>query len=301
MKLDLLATTPSWTETRYPTLTTANLSLNDTDGVDASSNALSRHTYCTGIYDYDDDELIYAGGQALAGATGVGTSTVSRVEYSVDETAWTNTGIANVPTGDGGSAHHGHYLEDGYFVAIKSGSGQLHLYDKTASSWSTKSTEYGGSNPAGCSLYDSKRGRVIIFGYHASNVLVINPWIGGGATQATTSVPGGLTLSSDQCGGVYDSYLDKYVFWDGGTAIYELDPYTWAWSTPTLDTQTVTPSNPPANGTFNRFQYIEPRSGVFPEGGYIICNGTDESTYFYYVEPASGGASPRNILLLGVG
>ncbi len=77
--LDLLAGTPAWVRHRDPTEDTADLSLDDTDGVDALGNAISRHTYNTHAYNYDDDEFAFFGARVLAGGLAVGSGKVSRL------------------------------------------------------------------------------------------------------------------------------------------------------------------------------------------------------------------------------
>ncbi len=166
--------------------------------------------------------------------------------------------------------HHGHYIGDDEYIVAGSATADYHIFNRTANDYTTLQANFPENTnlPSnGCSLWDSKRGRLIIFGYDSADIFVLNPFMGGGKIEVTpTSKPAGLNISNAQVGGVYDSYIDKYVFWDGGEALYLLDPVTWAFSEPTLDTQTVTPTNPTTNGTYNRFQYIKP-CDEYPEGG----------------------------------
>lgn len=290
--LDLLAGTVAWARHRNPTSATANLSLNDSDGVDALGNALARHTYNYQCYDWDNDEFVFFGGNALAGGSATASAKVLRLKYSINKTTWVTSGVADVPTfGGSEAAWHAWYIGDGEFVVCPGGGNGFAKYIKSSNSYVISNTNgLLGSMPYGCSLWDSKRGRMVIFGYHASEITMLNPIVGGAAEQATSGVPGGLTFSDDGIGGVYDSYLDKYVFWQGGTSLYFLDPTTYVWSTRSLPSQTITPTAPTPNGTFNRFAYIRP-TATYTQGAYIIVNGVDESTYLFSASDSGGGTN----------
>jgi hypothetical protein len=289
--LDLLAVTVAWARHRNPTSATANLSLNDSDGVDALGNALARHTYNYQCYDWDNDEFVFFGGNALAGGSATASAKVLRLKYSINKTTWVTSGVADVPTfGGSEAAWHAWYIGDGEFIVCPGGGNGYAKYIKSSNSYVVSNTNgLLGSMPYGCSLWDSKRARMVIFGYHASEITLLNPIVGGAAEQATSGVPGGLTFSDDGTGGVYDNYLDKYVFWQGGTALYFLDPITYVWSTRSLPTQTVTPTAPTPNGTFNRFAYISP-TATYSQGAYIVVNGVDESTYLFSASDSGGGS-----------
>lgn len=294
--LDLLAGTIAWTRHRDPTPNTADLNLNSSTGVDNLGAAIARHTYSYSCYDPDEDEFVFFGGSALAGASAAASAKVMRLQYP-DKTTWVTTGFADVPAAGGSeSAWHAWYVGDGEFIIAPVLGNGFFKYIRSSNSYVTSTTSgVIGSMPGGASLWDSKRGRMVIFAYHASEITLLNPITGGAAEQATTSVPGALSFSDDGTGGVYDSYLDKYVFWDGGTALFDLDPITYTWSTRSLPAQTVTPSAPAASGTYNRFAYI-PASATYPEGAYIIVNGVDEPTYLFFAEDETPVIATRGLL-----
>lgn len=299
--LDLLAGTIAWAMHRSPTAATADLSLNDSDGVDALGNAIARHTYNYQCYDWDSDEFVFFGGNALAGGSASASSKVLRLQYGTNKTTWVTTGFADVPSfGGSEAAWHAWYIGDGEFIVVPGGGNGFAKYIKSSNSYVTSNTNgLIGSMPVdSCSLWDSKRGRMVLFGYHANEVTLLNPITGGAAEQVTTSVPGGITFTTDTIGGIYDSYLDLYVFWQGGEDLYFLNPVTWVWTTRSLSTQTVTPTAPATNGTYNRFAYISP-TATYPEGAYIIVNGVDESTYLFFVAAAAGATGSLAVTLGG--
>ena len=281
-----------WERHRDPTPDTADLALNDANGtgLDDLGAPCARHTYNYPAYDFNRDEFWFFGGAFLAGDPPPGSSSVLKLPYRLTDQTW-NSGYTAKPSGGASSVRgHVHYLEDGEFGIIDYSATAFHKYNVIGDSYEawTPGNAASTAPSTGCSLYDKKRGRIVIFGYNAANVYIAHPHIGGAVVKTCTSVPGGLTFNSQIVGGCYDEYLDKYVFWDGGEALYDLDPITFAFTTRTLPTQTVTPTSAATNGTFNRFQYIRPCT-VFPTGAYVVVNATDESTYLFYdVEVTSG-------------
>lgn len=104
-------------------------------------------------------------------------------------------------------------------------------------------------------------------------------------TPVTSGDAGGIAIESvNGPGFVYDPLSDRFVAWNGGTAVYLLNPADWKWSrVNAAATNSVDPGAPNKNGTYGRFRYV-PSKNVF-----IVVNRTNELVYAYKL---TDGASP---------
>lgn len=103
--------------------------------------------------------------------------------------------------------------------------------------------------------------------------------------RQTIAISGDQTMVNARYPGIaYDPVTDRIVGWNGGASVYSLnlDTRTWTKINP-APTNTVTPSNPPGQGTYGRWRYV-PSKNVF-----IVVNSIDENVYIYKL---SAGSSP---------
>jgi len=79
-------------------------------------------------------------------------------------------------------------------------------------------------------------------------------------------------------GFIFNPVREKFVLWNGGVNLYEIDPDTWVCTQVTINpSNTVTPTTKQPNGTYGRFQYIPSKQA------YIGVNGTTENVYIFKV------------------
>jgi hypothetical protein len=95
-------------------------------------------------------------------------------------------------------------------------------------------------------------------------------------------------MSGKAPGFQYDPVNDRFIAWDGGTALYALsipsDPRngTWQWSVVAADTaNTVDPGPAAANGTYGRFRYVPSLHAV------VVVSAADRPVYLRKLERPS--------------
>jgi hypothetical protein len=150
-------------------------------------------------------------------------------------------------------------------------------YDPVANSWQTYS-DWSSQVPA-ITLYASAAvspsdKQMVAVG--AGQYFVWNLSTPSSASSPTANGNGSVVISQQAPGFAFDSAIGKYVGWAGGATVYTLDPKTLVWTTvPPASGNSVTPTDPPGQGTYGRFQY-SPKKNVF-----VVVNGIDQSVYVY--------------------
>jgi hypothetical protein len=80
-----------------------------------------------------------------------------------------------------------------------------------------------------------------------------------GNTVGQVTIPaasGDLTAQNGASPGfAWDSAINEFVGWNGGSTLYTLDPHSWQWTAHAAAAGSATPTAPAGNGTFGRFQY----------------------------------------------
>lgn len=83
-------------------------------------------------------------------------------------------------------------------------------------------------------------------------------------------------VTSRNPGFEYDPVIDKFIGWNGGAAVFMLDPVSLEWRRiPPADTNRVIPTAANPNGTFGRFRYIPSRNA------YIVVNDVRQNVFIY--------------------
>jgi len=154
-------------------------------------------------------------------------------------------------------------------------------YDPVANTYTQRGTIGAGryTNPTGA--IDPVRRLFVTVGSGKVSVWDLNTW--QYSQPATTG--GSSVVNNSAPGFKYDPVRHTFIGWVGGATVYELDPSTWAWTARSpAPTNTVIPTNAPAQGTFSRFQYIPSKNA------YIAVNSVDEDVYVYKL--SSGTPAP---------
>jgi hypothetical protein len=103
-----------------------------------------------------------------------------------------------------------------------------------------------------------------------------------GAITALASTGDQSIVEGNSPGFVFHPPSGKFVGWNGGANLYQLDPATWAWTV--FPIGGVVPTAPAVNGTFGRFRY-DPGLDCF-----VVVNDISQPV-FQVTEPFSGGSS----------
>jgi hypothetical protein len=166
--------------------------------------------------------------------------------------------------------------------------GSLMRYEPGAQRWTTyPASPYIeiDSSPA----IDSKRNKLVAVGsYPGGRQLIV--WDlnrpGDPPQRPTSSGPSDPELA-DAPGFDYDPVSDKFVAWIGGTAVYTLDPVTWAWQrVAAAGTNSADPGAPLLNGTFGRFRYVQSKNA------FILANGINQDVFYYKLAAGAGTRVP---------
>ncbi len=163
--------------------------------------------------------------------------------------------------------------------------GRLVKFDpvtRTSSTYTFTAMEYYGT----AAIDPTRHIMVSIGGYDGRQFLVWdldNP----GAPPTSPSTSGDTFLESKNAPGfAFDPVSGKFVGWDGGTSVYLLDPDTWNWTrVDAASSNTVSPTEPEARGTYGRFRYIPSKNA------FIVVNRTNEDVYYYKLTSGAGTGS----------
>lgn len=220
--------------------------------------------------------------------------------WSFDRTslAWAYHGLAMASPGGNyvGEAGIGCFDSVGNRAYGTSGSGAgaggigLYSIDATTGSVSTHAVDHGRQPRSGGIAHDLRL------------MVLVNPYEDDIAVLDLTNIAAGVYYKTpsnsslfpgDGAGCVYHAASRGFLFHDGyGATIRKLsipaDPVngTWAWSEVTADgSNAVTPSSPPAAGTYSKFNIINDMGNG--QSCLTLCNGTTEGVYVYKL-PAGG-------------
>lgn len=190
-----------------------------------------------------------------------------------------------------------------YFYHTANGKGELASYNANTDTWK----QYGGGNgfpkeTYNSSLYctaavDPVDKLFVAVGYQCMGSTgtgigawdISNPRASYITGYRPTATGVGVTAiqQAHNPGFIWDSAINKFVAWSGGSTVYTLDPTTWAWTAVIPSSaNTVTPTAANPQGTFGRFQY-DPKLNVF-----VVVNATNQDVYIY--KPDFNAAPPSN-------
>ena len=106
--------------------------------------------------------------------------------------------------------------------------------------------------------------------------------------KLATTGPQDIVESARNPGFQYDPVLDRFVAWDGGAALFTLDPATWEWRKhePAAGNK-VTPTAACANGTYGRFRYIPSKNA------YVVVNDVKQNVFIGRLSDRAAEPVPR--------
>jgi hypothetical protein len=238
----------------------------------SDGNPVSRHTYGGLSYLPASDRFWINGGSRYCGG---GAGGVDTWEYSFSTRTWTQRG--NAPDGTLGNvaaydAQTGHVFMRGYRNFME--------YNPTTGAWTTKG-EYGPgeSSDAMTAAVDPNRRLFVEIGEGRLRVWNFNTF-----SYTEPAGTGCSSLKNAKAPGFsFDSSINKFVGWAGGSTVYSLDPTNWS-CTAHAPTNNVTPSAPAGHGTYGRFQFIPAKNA------YVVVNSIDSNVYFYKLSSGSGSS-----------
>jgi hypothetical protein len=239
----------TWSRATEPSTSVSQNAMHYPDGKPSS-----RHTYNMLVYAPNVDRFIAVGAGSTYGETGGSGSTVDAFDFATN--TW--SARASIPSAAGYAAMYGSVAAydagNGHIWFHDTLSGTLREYDPVANSWQVRVSNY--LEDYSTAAVDPVRRLLVTVG-GKTGLLV---WNLNSPTSSPTkpATSGDKTIESAQAPGfVYDSASKMFVGWDGGTAVYTLNPSTWVWTKVNPSgSNTVTPTTSEARGTYGRFQYI---------------------------------------------
>jgi hypothetical protein len=269
--------TLSWSRLTNPSTPNTNNSGTYGDGTPSS-----RHTYATVAYLPNVDRMFNAGGAIYQSGNGNNMTWF----FNFSNNTWQRRTDAPSPS-NGECCGHAAAYDPVTGHVFRSHGGGLSEYDPNNNTW----TNHGGSSPSlyiNAAIAPADRLMVAVgggsYGVAGTYYWRLNP-LSGALNKASTSGDKTVELGAAP-GFAWSSSANVFVGWNGGSAVYTLDPKTWVWTKidPAV-ANTVIPTAPNSRGTYGRFQYV-PAMNVF-----VLVNRVNEDVYIY--KPAFGGsASP---------
>jgi hypothetical protein len=269
--------TLSWSRLTNPSTPNTNNSGTYGDGTPSS-----RHTYGAVAYLPNVDRMFNAGGAIYQSGNGNNMTWF----FNFSNNTWQRRTDAPSPS-NGECCGYAAAYDPVTGHVFRSHGGGLSEYDPNNNTW----TNHGGSSPSlyiNAAIAPADRLMVAVgggsYGVAGTYYWRLNP-LSGALNKASTSGDKTVELGAAP-GFAWSSSANVFVGWNGGTALYTLDPKTWVWTK--IDpaaANTVIPTAPNSRGTYGRFQYV-PAMNVF-----VLVNRVNEDVYIY--KPAFGGsASP---------
>lgn len=279
--------TLAWSRVTEPSTTILQDALYYPDGKPSA-----RHTYNMLVYVPDPvDRFIAVGAGSTYGETGGSGSSVDAFNFATN--TWSRH--ASIPSAAGYASMYGSIAAydagNGHVWFHDTLTGTLREYDPVADTWQVRVSNY--LEDYSTAAIDPVRRLMVTVG-GKSGILI---WDLNNPTSAPfkpASTSGDAAIQSAQAPGfVYDSASKLLVGWDGGSAVYTLNPPlnpktgTWVWTKVNpAGSNTVTPTASEARGTYGRFQYV-PSKNVF-----VAVNRTTEDVYFYRLSNSGAATAP---------
>ena len=233
-------------------------------------NPAARHTYNALQYAPNVDLFFSLGAGSTFGERGGSGDSVDAFDF--DTLQW-DTDRQGVPPTRRYSSYFGtisaYDPKTGTIWYHKGFTGDLAQYDPAADSWTT----YRSTYIAFYATADIDPDRHIMVAAGHDQIFVWDLDNPGPPTIPPTS--GDKTIEAAQAPGFqFDPVLKKFVGWNGGDAVYILDPDTWVWTKVNAAASNSTvPTAAERRGTYGRFRYV-PSKNI-----YVVANRTKENVY----------------------
>lgn len=233
------------------------------------NNPSARHTYNSLEYAPNVDRYMSLGAGSTYGERGGGGNAVDAFDF--DSLTWSRR--TGVPATRGYSSFYGAITaydpKTGSIWYHKGFSGDLAQYNPVSDSWTTYPSTY--LEFYATAAIDPERHIMVAAGNDQIFVWDLdNP-----GRPAVPGTSGDKTIEGAQAPGFqYDPVLKKFVGWNGGDAVYILDPDTWTWTKiSAAASNTTVPTSAERRGTNGRFRYVPSRNI------YVVANRTFENVY----------------------
>jgi hypothetical protein len=219
----------------------------------------SRHTYGYLVFDPAENRFCSLGSAGGFPSGQTGTSEI--VCYDFDDRRWSPAGENPYVSVNSTSAVDDH----GRAWYLSGATANVLAYDFATG----ESTEHASTlGVSGTAAIDTLRQRVVVAGPDGAIVTLDLASPDALVDQAHTG-----SAAIDRFPGFdYAASEDRFYAWDGGTAVYALDPETFAWTA--IPTTGDDPGPSMSNGTYGRFRWA-PNLGVF-----VLVNAASSYTDF---------------------
>lgn len=148
----------------------------------------------------------------------------------------------------------------------------VHRYDPATNSYTAQFSGVLGAGEEPMAALDVKRRLFVVVGNGKAHVAELAT---KRVRKLTTSGPQNVVAARGP-GFEWDSSIQKFVGWAGGTSVYVLDPATWTWTErPAASSNTVTPTMATRLLQFGKFRYV-PSMNL-----YVSVGGTGQSVFAY--------------------
>jgi hypothetical protein len=152
----------------------------------------------------------------------------------------------------------------------------VHRYHPATNSYTTQFSGVLGAGEEPMAALDVKRRLFVVVGNGKAHVADLAT---KRVQKLTTSGPQNVVAARGP-GFEWDSSIEKFVGWAGGTSVYVLDPTTWNWTErPAASSNTVTPTIATRLLQFGKFRYV-PSMNL-----YVSVGGTGQSVFAYRLAP----------------
>ncbi|MES2356112.1 MAG: hypothetical protein V4568_17245 [Pseudomonadota bacterium] len=245
-------------------------------------NPVSRHTYGGLAYVESTDQLFSQGGSLYNSGNGTRATWV----FDFKTSAWQRKH-------DNESGAVGIWAQSAYDPVTKhvfhQDNNGLMEYDPVANTWTARGRIEGGvwSGKLTAAI-DPVRRLFVAVGGGTTYVWNLNTFQ---LTKPATK-NGNAIVSANAPGFVYNASNGKFLAWNGGAKLHQLDPVTWAWTViDTVEKSDEAPSAPVQQGTYGRFQYIPSKNAV------IVVNGVADNVYIYKLPgtPVASRSYPKRV------
>lgn len=267
--------TPAWTRLTEPSEPTLDSELY------ADGTPSSRHNYGTLQYDPVGDRMFALSGGSVFSYNTKG----SRQCHSFDlvsktwKTDWNDWLVGDVhnTASEWDAALNGFWVKNSF-------SNQVVFFDPAGNGGLGSWTPKGGSwysSPYMTLAIDTNRHLMFGIGGSSTNNKKLNRFdLNANALRSnpvSTGDAGGMALETAQAPGfVYDPVGDRFIGWQGGTSVYQLNPVTYEWlKLANHESNSVDPGPHCPQGTYGRMRYVPEYNGI------IVVSKNTDSVYFY--------------------
>lgn len=247
-------------------------------GYASDGRPVSRHGYSNNVYAGSVDQMVCMGAGGIAN-NGFSTTQIDLFQFGASGEPWSRG-----PNKVGGLSElfccAAYNKVTGYVWAFagESSSAPLNRYDPVAKTITTYGCQFGFYQYSVAAI-DTKRNQML-FSYQGTGIYRVDLNNPNNQPVLISTAGTGVSQSPQAPGMVYDPVNDQFICWNGGATLYTLSiptnlTGTWQWGTIPLGAgSSVTPTQPPTDGCFGKFRYMDDLHAV------CVWNRTNENGFF---------------------